>query len=644
MDILVKTVIGYLESNDQFAMQIDGEWGTGKTHFVKTILFEEIRNKQYKPVYLSVFGFNNLESFKKNLRYQIVGELYTDTPLAGKLNKAKKTAETYQEEASSILGVFNLDALKGGAAVFNSLLDGHFDRKMKEDAAAGKIVVFIDDLERVSSSINLIDLLGFIQSELLETLGLKVIVISSSDHISEKDNYGLFREKVINKKCNFSYSFEQTINLIKKTSTNKFIKDEISWVGQMVKEVLADKISSIRKGINLRTLFSVLANYETLEKNLLHIISKEQLNKEQQIRFQKNIFLNTLILTNEYRSNGISEKDLDQLDHLYYGIDFKKIMESIETPLSTEKEEMKEEKITKAEQLQNKYNKKSEEFKKELLFHPEITTYIFSGELKPEEIYPRWKTRFYPEPKEKRSLMQLHNFTKMSEADLKIIQRNCYSEALNGMYELRSIIQIMSFFFAMDSYNILWIEKDYEMKLFDAMKKSFDPEDLSFFVGMDDLRDLFYEKDQKYYQEFLDYKDQKIKEYKEEAQYDRIIDQLSNKNFKFDNHPTLAHFRNTSIKSVIATIIDMDIINDNELGIPAKTLEMKNLLENDSSFLGSIRNKEVKVSEVAMLYYQVAYKKNCLISEGRLDDMDTFRLKLLFNAIRRIYIDVKKSS
>ena len=46
-------------SNTDYALLIDGKWGSGKTYYVKNILIPLIeKDKKYKPIYISLNGLN----------------------------------------------------------------------------------------------------------------------------------------------------------------------------------------------------------------------------------------------------------------------------------------------------------------------------------------------------------------------------------------------------------------------------------------------------------------------------------------------------------------------------------------------------------------------------------------------------------
>ena len=79
-DEIVDVIINYIDEKIyNYAVMIDGEWGCGKTHFIKERLCNELEKhekdkaktqKEYKPkgiIYLSLYGVNSLEEVSKQI-------------------------------------------------------------------------------------------------------------------------------------------------------------------------------------------------------------------------------------------------------------------------------------------------------------------------------------------------------------------------------------------------------------------------------------------------------------------------------------------------------------------------------------------------------------------------------------------------
>ena len=48
--------------NPQFAVMLTGKWGCGKTYFIKDWIrsVELLKEKKYKPIYISLYGIHSL--------------------------------------------------------------------------------------------------------------------------------------------------------------------------------------------------------------------------------------------------------------------------------------------------------------------------------------------------------------------------------------------------------------------------------------------------------------------------------------------------------------------------------------------------------------------------------------------------------
>ena len=179
----------YLEREDvEYATLLIGEWGCGKTFFIKNYI-ENIQKSQKdkrKFIYISLFGLKNISSVKE----AIFEELYSILSnkkikfLGGALKAAIK------------LG-FNIDLIGDENKETKINIDfkniNLFEKTNYED-----IILIFDDLER--TLIPIIEILGFINS-ILDNKNTKVIVIANENEIKKEDEdiYKKFKEKIIDR-------------------------------------------------------------------------------------------------------------------------------------------------------------------------------------------------------------------------------------------------------------------------------------------------------------------------------------------------------------------------------------------------------------------------------------------------------------
>ena len=185
---MLKEIMNYI-NNDRlnYALLINGQWGTGKTYFIKKKLFplllsnipkknfiEKIKNKifhkdgkssqtQKKPIYISLYGVESVDDISIQIYFQLSGKLSKFLSLGTGLIKAFKTDINFSE----ILNTIN-------------------DQTKLED-----YVLFFDDLERINMDIN--KCLSYINS-FVEHQNIKTIIIANESELKKiyfDNNYEL---------------------------------------------------------------------------------------------------------------------------------------------------------------------------------------------------------------------------------------------------------------------------------------------------------------------------------------------------------------------------------------------------------------------------------------------------------------------
>lgn len=85
---LLEGLSNYVNGHDQFAVMIDGPWGSGKTFFLKNTLIPYFC-KKHKVVYFSVYGYESLAKLKSEL----IGNLFMSS-FSKETDKAKTPFKT----------------------------------------------------------------------------------------------------------------------------------------------------------------------------------------------------------------------------------------------------------------------------------------------------------------------------------------------------------------------------------------------------------------------------------------------------------------------------------------------------------------------------------------------------------------------
>lgn len=322
-----------------------------------------------------------------------------------------------------------------------------------------KFVIVIDDLERCSKNINISDLFGFILTELLEKLSFKVLVISNSNEIEEK-NYGKIKEKVIGRTITFSHDKSMIGDILLNKSRSSFIKSKINWILDILTVVYSD--FSL---LNLRTLFSIVDNYEFVEDKLENKISELSFEKKNKIK--ESLFLNVFVLTNEYKLGRISLKDLPELKE----IDYQRSFWIFDTP-NLEKLE---------DRLHITYHGVHPYFDRSILYAFVIANYVLCGIWEGDDYVAKWTDTFFPiEVNE--SFEELRNFRRLTDDEIEELQRKVVNDVVEKNYSHKQLISIYILLTQFKNIELLFIEDSnlliIEQKIIDTIDGASDRDDI----------------------------------------------------------------------------------------------------------------------------------------------------------------------
>ena len=225
---------------------IKGEWGIGKTYFLR---------KKYlcdkKHIYISLFGLNSIEEVKI--------EIYS------KLNRVLNFI------------INGVNRIKGSSinipigSILIPYLENDIEKAIEKKCKKEKFIIVIDDLERKSSNIKMEAILGIIES-ISNIKNSLIIVVANENKITEKEKsiYLNFSEKVIQKIYNvhrYSYTALDKIlkNSIHAIDIDKELKEIIS--SATLKIFNSDYVNNLRtleRGLNFVKLLIKHINFSEL--------------------------------------------------------------------------------------------------------------------------------------------------------------------------------------------------------------------------------------------------------------------------------------------------------------------------------------------------------------------------------------------
>lgn len=259
---IIKSITNYVNKKDSdYAILLDGVWGTGKTFFIKNIFPKEYQNdtkKELNYIYMSAAGINDIEQFINYIYYSLtIKKLSTTKPAYANIYNNKNIIKSLIN-----LIPFNLipiigDNLKQSISDISTSI-------IKETINFSDIVIIIDDIERISDTINIEDFLYKVYDTFILN-NLKVIFVCNekeiySNNSEKKSNYFKIKEKVIRHTINF-YRLDNSMfgeiikSIIKDNEKYSYYKDFINDDNHIEKLI---NIFVVMNHLNIRTFLTYL--------------------------------------------------------------------------------------------------------------------------------------------------------------------------------------------------------------------------------------------------------------------------------------------------------------------------------------------------------------------------------------------------
>ena len=245
-DDIVKEIINYVdETLYNYAVMIDGEWGCGKTYFIKERLCKELEKHenehkqsahdypQRKIIYVSLYGVKSIEEVTKQLFMEA---------LVAKTGKGKGMIKKGTEAISSMLPImFDILKNKGIEIDANNIIEA----TEKLVPIKNSILIF-DDLERCDCPIN--EILGYINS-FVEHEDMKVIIVANQKEIGKGVSFANQELKyLVAAHDNITFEKDQRSEVLSKYSNLERENENKSPVDI---ETVKDRVQNLFTGDNL---------------------------------------------------------------------------------------------------------------------------------------------------------------------------------------------------------------------------------------------------------------------------------------------------------------------------------------------------------------------------------------------------------
>lgn len=329
MEYLVETVINYVygSQSNPYALMINGKWGSGKTWFLKNKIKPAIESKKDNPkkvIYISLNGVADLSEIIEKIAFE---KAHRDN-VSDFSKSAYKMAKIGVKVLSRIVKIKKEDLKEFDIKDFFNLDD---------------CVICFDDLERLSKEIDVIDVLGFINSNFIEHYGIRTIIIGDENNINGKEEYNEKKEKVIGRTLLYKANIKEFLdNIINKESDLNYKKILTDNEDFLLKGIRKSKIENLRSILfmidNLKKVFTTLSETKVLKylsKTIIQSVlslslewKEVYLNKYQnqddlpyQIKNDFNFLDFTPMLFTETQENDVGE--VEDESHDKFGQEFK---------------------------------------------------------------------------------------------------------------------------------------------------------------------------------------------------------------------------------------------------------------------------------------------------------------------------------
>lgn len=415
------------KKNTQYALLINGKWGSGKTFFWKNRLNSIVDNSGLKAMHVSLNGINNIEKLEQQLFIQLLPKLgQNQSDIVKNLTTVSKNLAN---AASKFFFKSDLTDIAKGTSV------KAFNFK--------KYCICLDDLERCKIPID--ELFGYL-SDFIEHRQLKCIILADEPKVKELEinaklpnGYDAIKEKIVGRILNYEPELEVVIPALIKGFTNqnaifKFLKSKEPFIVSFFNE---QKVENLRiVNFYLETLTTI---YPQL-KNTDDIYVNESL-------------LFTALISVEFKKGSLTSKDaknfkgLKEIDAGWYSrITFSNLT-------SKEKDKPREKSYAENFYLQYLSNRIEQYY-----FYPSLYHYILSGFYSSQIFKAELKNRepeVIPEHIKSFRLLLDYKFRELSDDNFSKLVKEVYDYAKDGIYWMYDYKQIANFYIFFSKNNLI---------------------------------------------------------------------------------------------------------------------------------------------------------------------------------------------
>ncbi|KXS48704.1 MAG: KAP P-loop domain-containing protein [Halanaerobium sp. T82-1] len=614
----------YLEiDKTDYAILINGSWGSGKTYYFQNNIekiIDRIEDKDYKYIYISLYGINNLEEINQSIIWQAA------TNKEGFKPKAKFFGGKFASFASSVVS----NRLGATENPIKDLIDQISEINLDD------VVLCFDDLERSHITPNKI--FGYI-NDFVEHQNIKTFVIGHEKKLEE-----IFIKENIENKWDIALNWidlnkAKDGKKVSKKDINKEIKDIFSEYNfyKQIKEKLIGKTIDFRPKdgyYETIVLDNIISNFEDdnykkfILKNKTEIIKIFKSNKYN-IRSLKHA-LDDFYIIHEEVEGKISSDFLNKI--FYFALictfenknpkveieEIKKVTyDDVYTSYLFESDEVSED----VQVFYTKYFDKGIEFEK----INSIVDYIITGylniDLFNEEI------SYLKEQKSKTTLDLMQQFWKLSDQKFEESLSLLTQELKDGEYRLSTFPQVYKIYATLHNMELLDLNFEELKELFiDSIDKSIEKNSSEDFIESSFIPgERISQKYNDFYKELkkiIKNKNQELKKVEDKEKIDNIL----NSNHVYDGLRDFIRKTNN--------IRDFHLYVDNEKLV----VKLKELCNEDLNNIVNLivhKTKEIEIDD--KIKTKLIKLKELIYAKFDFDDK-----KLSTATIKRLYDKIEK--
>lgn len=607
---LLKGLSNYVNGHEQFAVMIDGPWGSGKTYFLRNTVIPCL-GKEHKVVYFSVYGYESLAKLKSEL----IGNLFVSSLSKG-LDKADKQFKT--EDIVSIVkevGGVVWDKFSAFKTLAEATEGFVINRQLQSQSQDSSPVLIIDDLERISREIHTSDLMGFLLTDIIEPYGYRVIVVGNSQEVQYSDEFNKTREKVVSRIFPFTYDFSNVKQEFFQKSGSSFLKDDSDWL-------LGILVGHMRRNegqLNLRTLEFILTTFVVIEENLNQYWNENTEGKSNGHQIRRSIFANLFVIATEYREGRLTRENLSLIDQLLNTRSF------FFPHIKDDEEKSAAEKIT------LRYHD-DPNLSQIIMYDGSVNDAVFSNVFDARSFIKSWLKLFRSREKFS-TLDKVANFKNMTDSQLENLERQLLEDAQSRVASVRDILSTINNFLFFDQNDLYFCEGDYLLTLLDALRNavgntSSDNDSLYDHVDIG-FRYSILAEDKNTLKQVQD-----ILESAKMAKHELRAEQLVNAIFN-DDFETMRDINQSDLRTnVFRTVLDLGYLEKNLLTAGSKAQLLDQYLR--SEYIQVSNSKDFHHGENADISELICKIEEFTDNSSEIGRIDRFNLNNLLKTLKEI--------